>query len=164
MAYAVTHVLIAIVIFDLLRHYLFGRKRFPRYLVVIGGIAGLAPDIDIPLGWVVSAFSRTSANFHGTFTHTIFFVLLFLAIAVIRQYQRDMKWARIFYVVSAGWFIHLVLDCLFVGYKTLLWPFQLGTAFCPYWATTIYMAGIDGVILVFWLAHEEIHRKIKDFI
>src|SRR3989338_6310881 len=39
MAYAVTHILVVIVFLDLLRHYIFKKEKFPRYLVVLGGIA-----------------------------------------------------------------------------------------------------------------------------
>ena len=52
MALAVTHVLLTIIVLDLLRHYVFDKKKFPRYLVVIGGIAGLVPDIDILFNWI----------------------------------------------------------------------------------------------------------------
>ena len=39
MALAVTHVLIVIILLDLIRHYIVGKEKFPRYLVIIGGIA-----------------------------------------------------------------------------------------------------------------------------
>ena len=123
MAYAVTHILIVIVILDLLRHYVFGKKKFPRYLIVIGGIAGLLPDIDIPLGWVTSFFTGTEVGLHRLFTHSILLALLFLVIGIIRQYQDDEKWARIFYAIAFGWFIHLLLDCGYGGelIKTFFW-------------------------------------------
>ena len=48
MALALTHVLLVIVLLDLFRHYVLSKKKFPRYLLVVGGIAGLLPDIDVP--------------------------------------------------------------------------------------------------------------------
>jgi membrane-bound metal-dependent hydrolase YbcI (DUF457 family) len=159
MALAVTHVLITIVVLDLLRHYLFGLKKFPRYLVVIGGIAGLGPDIDIPLSWI------SGMNLHGVFTHSLFFVILFLAIGAVRKYQNDTTGAKIFYVIAFGWFMHLILDCAFGGYGTFLWPMPINTAgFCPKWAIESFRTSIDAILLVLWISHEEIHNKIRDYI
>src|SRR3989344_373918 len=113
MANSVTHVIVAIVILDLFRHYVFGKKLFPRYLLVIGGIAGLAPDIDVPLTWLYHFFTSSTTDLHGLFTHSLFFVFSFLGIALLFQYYKKIKWAKIFYVISFGWFMHLVLDCLY---------------------------------------------------
>ena len=164
MALAVTHVLLTIVILDLLRHYLFGRKKFPRYLVVVGGIAGLFPDIDIILTWIYNFFTGAGVNFHGTFSHSLIFSVIFLGIAGFLHYQKNLKWAKIFYVIAAGWFSHLILDCLFGGYKSFLWPFLSVGGFCPQWFISNYMMEIDAIILVLWLVHEEIHKNIKNYI
>lgn len=165
MALAVTHVLVVIVILDIFRHYIFGKDKFPRYLVVIGGIAGLAPDLDIPLGWFWSAISGTKVNLHGLFSHSFFFVLLFLAVAIIRHYQDDFKWAKIFYVIAIGWIFHLVLDCLYgTDLKFFLWPSQLALAFCPSWNIYPLAASIDAIILAVWLIHEEVHKHIKRYV
>jgi len=158
-ALAVTHVLIAILVLDIFRHYLFGLKRFPRYLLVVGGIAGLLPDIDIPLGWILGKY------IHGAFTHSLFFVLALLLIGIVSHYQKEITRAKWFYVIAAGWFIHILLDCLFNAYSTFLWPLAVNTtAFCP--APILghnYGAAIDAIILVAWLVHEEAHKKIKDY-
>tara|TARA_Y100000034_G_scaffold125404_1_gene174896 strand:- start:851 stop:994 length:144 start_codon:yes stop_codon:yes gene_type:complete len=44
MPYAVTHVLVAIIVAELLRDYW---KKFNLHYVLIAGIGGLLPDIDI---------------------------------------------------------------------------------------------------------------------
>ncbi len=167
MALAVTHVLVAIVLLDLARHYLFGQQRFPRYLVVIGGIAGLLPDIDIPLGWLLSFFTGTEIGLHRLFTHSLFFVFLFLLMGIIRQYQEqgnEKRWSKIFYVIAFGWFIHLVLDCLYGGSSSFLWPFDGGISFCPAKPLDdLYAMGIDAILLVAWLVHEEVQKKVKDY-
>ncbi len=164
MANSVTHVIVAIVILDLFRHYVFGKKNFPRYLLVIGGIAGLAPDLDIPLTWIYRFFTNSVESLHGVFTHSIFFVLLFLGIGVILHYRQNLKWAKISYVISAGWFMHLLLDCLYGGYKTFFWPLQGDSTFCPQWGIQTYAADVDAIILVLWLVHEEVHKLIRDYI
>jgi len=164
MAYAVTHIILTIIVLDLFRHYVFGKGKFPRYLLVIGGVAGLFPDIDVPLGWIYNLFTTSYVNLHGVFTHSILFPIIFLLIGIILHYQQKMKWAKISYVIAAGLFFHLILDCMFGGYTTFLWPLGITTGFCPQWGLSNYIAGIDAIILIVWLVHEEIHKKIKDYI
>ena len=54
MPQAVVHVLFAIIALDLVRDYLIkDKKKFPLHYVFIGGVAGLLPDIDIPVFWFV---------------------------------------------------------------------------------------------------------------
>lgn len=165
MALAVTHVILTIVLLDLFRHYVFGKHKFPRYLLVVGGIAGLLPDLDIILAWFYHLFTNSSLNLHGTFTHSLVFSIIFLSLAIILHYKKNLKWAKIFYVISAGWVFHLFFDCLFLDYglKNFFWPLQLKT-FCPSWGINQYAIHIDAIILVLWLVHEEIHNKIKDYI
>ena len=162
MALAVTHVILTIAVLDIFRHYVFGKKKFPRYLLVIGGIAGLAPDLDIPLGWIMALLTGDSVNIHGLFTHSIFFALFFLMIGLLFHYYKKMKWAKIFYVIAVGWTLHILLDCLFNSYLTFLWPFLVNTQMlCPQGILKNYSSSIDAIILVLWLLHEEIHHKIK---
>jgi len=162
MALAVTHVILTILILDLFRHYIFGLKKFPRYLLVVGGIAGLFPDIDILITWIYNFFTSSQVNFHGTFTHSLLWPLLFLIIGLFSHYQKNLKWAKIFYVISASWIFHLILDCAFGGYKEYLWPFFIFN-FCPQWGIEKYAISIDAIILVVWLVHEEMHKMIKDY-
>ena len=53
MPYAVAHVILTIVIADIYRDY-FAKKRFPMIYVLIVGIAGLIPDLDIPASWLLN--------------------------------------------------------------------------------------------------------------
>jgi membrane-bound metal-dependent hydrolase YbcI (DUF457 family) len=165
MALAVTHVLVVIFILDIFRHYVFGLKKFPRYLLVVGGIAGLMPDIDIPLGWFFSLVSGTKVSLHGEFTHSLIIVLVIVLMGVISHSQKEINRARWFYVIAAGWFVHLLLDCGFNAYATFLWPLPINTlVFCPErFLGPHYGASIDAIILVLWLIHEEVHKKIKDY-
>lgn len=58
MPLAVTHVLLTIILVDLFRDYIM--KNHKKYLtlhtIMIAGIAGLLPDIDIPLFWLLNFF------------------------------------------------------------------------------------------------------------
>ena len=165
MALAVTHVILTIVLLDIFRHYVFGKRNFPRYLLVIGGIAGLLPDLDVIFTWFYHLFTNSSLNLHGTFTHSLLFPLAFVVIALVLQYKKNLKYARIFYVIAVGWTLHAFLDCLFLDYrlKNFFWPLNLKN-FCPNWGINQYSIHIDAIILVLWLVHEEIHNKIKDYI
>ena len=165
MALAATHVLVTIVILDIFRHYFFGLKKFPRYLLIIGGIAGLAPDLDLPAGWFASWITGNHVYFHGLFTHTVLWPLVFLIVGGILHYRKNLQWAKIFYVISFGWFIHLPLDCIHTGYSDFVWPLAINTkSWCPQFDMSIYKNGIDAVILIIWLIHEEVHKKIRDYI
>ena len=166
MAFAVTHIILTIVILDIFRHYVFGFKKFPRYLLIIGGIAGLAPDIDIPLSRLLTLLSGSTFDLHRVFTHSIIFVILFLLIGIVFQFwKKNPKWSKIFYVVSFGWILHLILDCFYVGPTySIFWPFNFVSSFCPGWDWNPYASEIDAIILVIWFIHEEIAHKIKDYL
>lgn len=163
MPFAVTHIILTIVLLDLFRHYVFGKEKFPRYLLVVGGVAGLLADIDVPFTGIYNFFTGSAVNFHGVVTHSLIFPLIFLVIAGVLHYKRETKWAKIFYVITAGLIFHLVLDCLFGGNYAYFWPFTTPT-FCPQWDISEHFTGIDAIILVVWLVHEELHNRIKDYI
>ena len=163
MALAVTHVIIAIIVLDVFRHYVFGKKKFPRYLLVVGGIAGLLPDIDVPLTWIYNLLMGTTESLHGLFTHSILFPVIFLILTSVLFLQKKIKWAKVSLVIFAGLFLHLFLDCLYGGYSTFLWPLEFSTSFCPQWGIKSYASAIDALILVAWLVHEEAHKLIKDY-
>jgi len=165
MALAVTHILITIVLLDLLRHYVFGKRRFPRYMLVVGGIAGILPDIDIPLTWVYNAITGSTGSLHGFFTHSLIFPLLFVIVGLaFHFYKPNHKWAKMGYIIAFGLFMHLLLDCAFGGYKSFLWPLENIANFCPQWSISKFAADIDAIILIVWLVHEEVHNRIRDYI
>jgi hypothetical protein len=164
MALAVTHIIGTILILDLFRHYVFGKKNLPRYLLVVGGIAGIAPDIDILISWFVTITSGIPTQLHGVFTHSVFIPLLFAGMGVLLHYYERIDIAKWFYIVAAGWMMHVILDCTFNSYSTFLWPLKFDTMkFCPTKLAGIWRSGIDVILLVAWLVHEEVHHKIKDY-
>ena len=173
MALALTHILLTIFVLDLFRHYHFGKKKFPRYLLVVGGIAGLAPDIDIPLSFIWNLASGNVDSLHGAFTHSLLFVLIFAILgfylgssaSFLKSKKLQSKWAAIFYVIAFGWLMHLSLDCLYGSYKLFLWPINFDTlAFCPdIGFLQTYRISIDALLLVGWLIHEEMHGLVKDY-
>ena len=166
MPYAVTHILLTIILVDLYRDYFTKHKKyFTLHTVFIAGLAGLLPDIDIPLNWFLNLFGSGIA--HGTITHAPLFGLIFLIPAFILWHQEKHKAAIYFFVICFGILFHILLDYLFAGYGIMLfYPFS-NTTYALYLLQnfgTNFFAGIDAIILLAWLWHEEIKHKISDFI
>tara|TARA_Y100000310_G_scaffold306140_1_gene346985 strand:- start:80 stop:601 length:522 start_codon:yes stop_codon:yes gene_type:complete len=173
MPLAVTHVLLTIILVDLYRDYITKHKDyFSLHTVLIAGIAGLLPDIDIPINWLLNSLN-VSIEFlkHGQFTHTPFFGLLFLIPAFILLKLDKQKLSRYFFVICIGILIHIFLDIIFGGGagdgSMLLYPLSTATYKIHLFSSLglrNLAAGIDAVILIVWLYHEEVKHKIVDFI
>src|SRR3989338_2992064 len=97
MPQAVMHILLAIIVLDLFRDYMVkNKKEVPLSFIFIGGIAGLLPDIDIPLFWLVNNFLGIQVEwFHRTFSHSIFFPLIFLIVSLV-IYRFNKKYSLLF--------------------------------------------------------------------
>ena len=173
MPFVVTHVLTSIISVDLYRDYVAKHKRyFTLHTIFIAGLAGLLPDIDIPLGAFLNLFGVELG--HRTFTHTPFFALLFLIPAFFLWHHKKHRHAMYFFVTTLGIMIHLFLDYLLApdlaGGVLLFYPFSyadfsigiLGDK--TNLASMKLFAAIDAMILMLWLWHEEIKHKISDFI
>src|SRR3989338_9048657 len=169
MPFAVTHVLLAIIAVDLYRDYVAKHKKyFTLHTVFIAGFAGLLPDIDIPLSWFLNLLGADLL--HKTITHTPFFALIFLVPAFILWHYKKHKTSVYFFVTCFAILFHIMLDFLFTGdgYGIMFfYPLStsmLGLNLLSNLATTNVVAGIDAVILLLWLWHEEIKHKISNFI
>jgi membrane-bound metal-dependent hydrolase YbcI (DUF457 family) len=175
MAYAVTHVLIAIIVLDLFRDYII-KNKFSTHLVLFGGIAGLLPDIDIILTDIYNLIFQHHQSFHREFTHSFLFVFIFILIGLI-FYILDKENYRvlgknvsrrtmylIFFVLAYGWFMHIALDCFFAGDGLLTLLPGMPLTFCAHWFGTDFLLQLDAILLVLWLLHEEWKHKIRDYI
>lgn len=163
---AVMHIILTIIVIDLFRDYFLPKHhmhKFPKWIVLAGGIAGLAPDLDMPFGWIYNWINGTSINFHGGITHIILIPIV-IALVGFFLHARGYKVAGVLcWVVAFGWFFHLALDCVFLGAYNPLWPLQ-GMTFCPHTFSAEVMPGFDAILLIVWLLHEELKHKIKDYI
>ncbi|MDP7323142.1 MAG: metal-dependent hydrolase [Candidatus Woesearchaeota archaeon] len=113
MPYAVTHVLLTIIAVDIYRDYFMKKhKKFlTLHTLLIAGIAGLLPDIDIAINWILSNVGyQGSILLHGAITHTAFFGLIFLIPGYYYCKQKDHKMAMYFYVICFGILFHVFLD------------------------------------------------------
>ena len=167
MVQAVLHIIIPLIVFDLIRHYYFNRK-FPRYIILIGGIAGILPDIDVPLSWLLSFVAGKNISIHGQFTHTLFYTLHWLILFLFFYFKNDRKLFTksnhkplVFLVITLGGIIHLSLDCISGGYY-FFWPFS-NANYCPSFISESIAPGLDAILLILWLIHEETHHLIRDY-
>jgi len=166
MVQAVLHIIIPLVILDLIRHYYFN-KSFPRYIVLIGGIAGLLPDIDVPISWILSLLTNTTISIHGQITHTVLFALPFLILSGILYTKTKKLFTKkdykplIYLVIGMGILTHIFLDCL-AGGNSFLWPIST-VNYCPTIIAQSIVPGLDAILLVLWLIHEETHNMVKDY-
>lgn len=165
MPYAATHILVVVILVDVLRDHVFKLKRrlLPNKYVLIAGLAGLAPDIDV----AISIF--TGISFHRTLTHSIWIPLALLAGFLIFRYMKKRKLYMILLMCFTGVCIHLILDMLLLGTVDIFFPFDNTSyglnLFQPLkkieW--NIFSA-IDAVLLLGWLVHEELEHKISDYL
>ena len=168
MPFAVTHVLLTIIAVDLYRDYVSKYKKyFTLHTIFIAGLAGLLPDIDIPLNIFLNLFGIEIM--HRGITHTPLFGLIFLIPAFIYLSRKKHKIAMYFFVTTFGVLFHLILDFMFSSDATgimFLYPFsiaQFGLNIVQEY-NPILLAGVDAIILLLWLWHEEVKHKISDFI
>ncbi|MFH1211186.1 MAG: metal-dependent hydrolase [archaeon] len=174
MPHAVTHVLVAIILADIVRDYIAkDKKQVPLYLVLVAGIAGLLPDIDIIFYWFLRLVSSIElSEVHRTFSHTLFVPAIFLAIGFatykikrITKYKISIR--DIAFFIALGVSVHLFLDFLLAGWIRPFYPFttySIGLNVIPTELSRTVIPGIDAILLVAWLVHEYKNHRIKDFI
>lgn len=178
MPHAVTHVLIAIIIADIIRDYLVkDNKKFPLHYILIAGIAGLLPDIDVIAYWFLNlSFGTPFEAIHRVYTHTLIIPIIILAAGLIIWKSKRlninlgsrMSLGPVVLVIAFGYFIHIILDFLIIGAVYPLYPLSslsAGLNLVSYSGIGGgFMAGLDAILLVLWLVHEEIRHKISDYI
>ena len=176
MPLAVTHIILTIIALSIYRDYL-AKKKFHRSFVIIGGIAGLFPDLDVPLDWVLSVLLHRPVHYHRLFTHALIWPLLLLLIGLsFYAHRREsftlLRWktstrgaATFFFIVAFGWFFHLFLDCSLMGDDRISFiPIIAPINHCVSLLHGDVPIMLDAVILVLWLVHEEVKHRIRDYI
>jgi membrane-bound metal-dependent hydrolase YbcI (DUF457 family) len=164
---AVAHILITIILIDIFRDYFLPEhhlKKFPRWMVLIGGVAGLLPDIDMPFSWLYDAISGSQLTFHGGITHIYLIPVVILAIAWIMYFLKKEKATMLLCLIFFGYALHITLDFLILG--GVYQPFMPFSNFSlPHTLfTQEQMVGFDAILLIAWLFYEEFKHKIKDYI
>lgn len=180
MPYAVTHILIPLLIIAFIRDFILSkeqRKHFPLHYVLIAGLAGAAPDLDIAVYWVLHFFGFTLNEVHRTFTHSLLVPLLFLVLFFVFRKadtisirKHKLNWGMIFLMISFGTFIHILLDTLLSGPVMLFYPFSYVLYGMhpfdnlPSPLNQLFLPCLDAALLVIWIVYLELKHKISDFI
>ena len=180
MPYAVAHFLIPVILLELFRDFFIkDKKSFPIYYIVIGGIAGLIPDLDIAIFYLLS-FTNFSFNFfdvHRVFLHNLFLPLLFILLALIFYNfksetlgNRHLKLKNIFLILAFGTFVHLLLDFLVWGQILPFYPINyysiglnLYEIFPISWQGSIIQT-VDAILLVLWISYLAITHKVRELL
>jgi len=148
------------------------KRKFPLHYVLIAGLAGLLPDLDIAVYYILSFFGFTLQEIHRTFSHNIFIPLIFLLLGFLFIGVRNrelgkhkLKLSTIFFVISFGVVIHLILDALVSGVVFLFYPFSdyfvglnLIRLLPVAWQQTIEPT-MDAAILIFWIIYMEVRHN-----
>lgn len=167
---AATHILIPIILIDLIRDYILkDKKSITMNHLLLAGIGGILPDIDVAFGLVMTMLNGSSPMiFHRTITHSIL-IPLALSIAALAAYKLNKKDAyKIILMITIGYVSHLLLDFLLIESIMPFYPlstekFGLNIIKGDNFGTTLMLA-LDTVILLAWLIHEQIKHRITDYI
>ena len=70
----------------------------------------------------------------------------------------------LFMAIAFGWFMHVFLDCMVAADHNLsvipFFPLNI----CPAPWSPDALAGLDAIILIAWLVHEQWKHEIRDYI
>jgi len=163
MPFAVTHILVPLILVDFVRDH-FYKKKFilPNRYVIFAGLAGLLPDVDM----LYPLFSVP--NLHGTITHSIFIPIAFFIGFLISHYLKKKKLYKIFLMLFIGFSIHILLDATFSDSIAFLFPLsfeRIGLNLIgPLKEWYSFYAAMDAILLFVWLIHEELEHKISDYL
>ncbi len=164
---AVAHILTPILILAIYRDYI-AKKKFPLKYILLAGIGGILPDIDVVIYWILNAFTSVPLTYvHRAFSHTLLVPAALLIIAAIAyKLSKTAFWTTI--ALTFGYVIHLTLDFLLTGTVKLFYPISstaYGLELIPKTelGSTIVL-GIDAILLTVWLIYDFSKHNIKDFI
>lgn len=165
---AVAHVLTAMIIAEAIRRRLKNRK-IPIYTVLVTGIAGLLPDMDMILYFFLRIFRQIEVTeVHRTFTHTLFLPLAFVVAGLLtykmkKVSKRNINISELAFFTALGVFIHLALDFLVSGVIMPFYPlssYSAGLSLVPKELARAVVPSIDAILLVGWLVYE--YKKNKE--
>lgn len=167
MVNAVAHILTPIITLDVYRNYI-AKKKFALSYILIAGIGGILPDLDMIAYWVLHAISGTILiDVHRTITHSLLIPAILIAVA-LASYKFSKKLFWMILALTFGYLTHIFLDYTVMGTIMPFYPLstaRYGLNIVPYTelGRTI-ITGIDAIMLTLWLVYEFSKKNIKDFI
>lgn len=165
MPYAVVHMLVPMILIDILRHNVLKiRDKLPNRYILIAGLAGLLPDIDILFAFLFPGFIS-----HRGITHTVWVPLALLLIFMTLQYIKKHNSAKIFLMCSIGTASHVILDFVTAGSMKLFYPLtnasfsvNLIPTILPNIEVIFVYAALDAILLFAWAIRMVLRRRIQD--
>lgn len=174
-----THILISIILIELFREYFIkDNKKFPRYYILIAAIAGIIPDLDLVVYYVLYFFGFGIEQIHRSVLHSLFIPIIFFALGIFilkfkiknsEVRKRHLKLSTIFFIFSAGSLIHIILDMIFAGMLVPFYPFSnfsVGlnlVSIFPEGLRWMISHTLDAILLFFWIFWMEFKLKIPDY-
>lgn len=122
----------------------YAKRKYFKYALIIGIIAGMAPDLDILIS--SDDDSLLALDFHRHFTHSLFFVpvgaFLVACFFWLLFFRKKLKFRYIYLFSFLGYLTHGILDS-FTSYGTILfWPIS------DYRVTLGYISIIDPLFTI----------------
>jgi membrane-bound metal-dependent hydrolase YbcI (DUF457 family) len=178
MPQAAAHILVPLFILSLIRDFFKKKngKKFSLHYVLIGGIAGIIPDLDIVAFWVLAFFGYAIQEVHRTFMHTIFIPLIFIIMGFLFMLsnlkigRHKLKLSAIFFLLAFGSFFHLLLDAILAGSIMPFYPISYLSVgldlfgLFPKSLEEIAAPSLDAGLLIIYIIYLELRHKISDFI
>ncbi len=184
MPQAVAHILAPILLVSIFRDFYLrkkDKKHFPLHYVLIAGLGGILPDIDIIFSIILNLISVQGWNIHKTFTHSLFFPLIFVLIyfllkpihkkaKICNLTRHKLELSKIFLALAIGALSHIFLDSIFGEMAFFFYPFSkldYGINLVSFLSRPLqylFFPTLDGILLVIWLVYLELKHKISDFI
>lgn len=166
---AVTHILIPIILVDLIRDYKLKDKNYlTTNHLLIAGIAGMLPDIDVAFGLLLTFINDSSPMiFHRLITHSLIIPALLLIATIVAHYMKRHDTYKVTLMITIGYTIHLILDFLLIGTLMPFYPFstiEIGLNITTGQTAGVLMLALDTIILLAWLIHEQLRHRIIDYI
>ena len=182
MPFAVTHILVPLLLVAIIRDFYINKKnkKFSLHYVLIAGLGGILPDIDVAFFWVLYFFGFSFEQIHKTALHSIFIPLLFLILFLVMRKvnvraricnigRHRLKLSIIFLMLCIGSFFHLIMDMFFEPFALFypLYNLKFGvilTTYLPNDLQWLVLPSLDAFFLIIWLLYLEFKHKISDFI
>jgi len=118
-------------------------------------------------------FSLCIDEVHRTFTHSVFFPLIFLILTFVFWKTKwawlakhKMKLKNVFLIITFGVIVHLLLDYSLCGFIMPFYPFStwhIGLNLLGSALEGSLITGLDAILLSAWLIHEELEHRISRF-
>jgi len=156
MPFAVAHFLATAAVMRLARPLRLdpGKLLRPRELFLCAFL-GLLPDADMLVQLVSWNLLKIPFWPHRIFTHNIFIPVVLLAIGLLLCRKNVNRHAStVFFLASAAWAVHILLDLAFMGPVWLLAPFSwqaIGFNVCTRSAFVNAFVAVDAILLLGWL-------------